>query len=200
MRIDADGAPNAYHPEDKGLDLLKHAGKPGDWQGIVTDEGGQPLLQGPRDPFPGYYVSQTTLFDKSKKRTDPNCYVDARKIPYIVLPKGEGLEQLSGVRLGDFAAIIYAPGRLAYAIFADRGPKGKIGEGSIALAESLGIPSSPRTGGVAGDVIYLVFPGSGNSRPRTLQEINTEGSRLFKAWGGKGRLAAYFPEYSWEGR
>ena len=78
------------------------------------------------------------------------------------------------------------------------GPEGKIGEGSMALAESLGIPSSPRTGGVPNDVIYVVFPGSGNGRPRTLREINTETARLFKAWGGTARLAACFPEYPWK--
>ena len=71
MRIDADGAPNAYHPEDKGLDFLKHAGKPGDWQGLVTNSRGQLVIQGPYDPCPGYYISQTSLFDKTKKKTDP---------------------------------------------------------------------------------------------------------------------------------
>lgn len=199
MRIDADGAPNAYHPQDRGLDLLEHAGKPGDWQGIALAADGQPLIQGPRDPFPGYYISQTSLFDPGKPSTDPNRYVDATKIPYIVLSKEEELKQRGGARLGDFVAVIHVPSRrLASAIVADMGPKGKIGEGSMALAESLSIPSSPRTGGVPNDVIYVVFPGSGNGRPRTLREIDTETARLFKAWGGTARLAACFPEYAWK--
>jgi hypothetical protein len=199
MRIDADGAPNAYHPEEKGLDLIKHAGRPGDWHGIVTDGRGQPLIQGPQDPYPGYYISQTSLFDKTKKPTDPRCYVDARVIPYIVLPGDPRLREAYGARLGDFAAVINTTNcQMAFAIFADEGPKGKIGEGSIALAELLQIPSSPRTGGVEGDIMYVVFPGSGNGQPRTVQEIDREGERAFNQWGGPGRLAACFPEYQWD--
>jgi hypothetical protein len=199
MRIDADGAPNAYHPEDKGLDLLKYAGRPGDWQGIVTDSSGHPLLQGPRDPYPGYYISQTSLFNKAKKRTDPTCYVDARAIPYIVLPKDPILTTDGGVRLGDFAAVINTRNhRLTFAIFADQGPRGKIGEGSIALAELLQIPSSPRTGGIEGDIIYVLFPGSGNGQPRTRRDISREGQRAFRAWGGLSRLGSCYPEYQWD--
>jgi hypothetical protein len=37
---------------------------------------------------------------------------------------------------------------------------GKYGEGSIALARALGIPSSPRNGGCADGVTFVVFPGS----------------------------------------
>ena len=199
MRIDADGAPNAYHPEDKGLDFLKHAGNPGDWQGLVTDSLGQPVIQGPHDPYPGYYISQTSLFDKTKQRTDPARYVDARAIPYIVLPAEPGLKESGRARLGDFAVVVNARNRLmAFAIFADQGPRGKIGEGSIALAELLQIPSSPKTGGVDGDIIYVVFPGSGNGQSRTTQEIHREGERAFNQWGGPGRLAACFPEYQWD--
>src|SRR5271154_5866982 len=40
MTIDADGAPNAYNPEDTGLDDLYNAGQPGHWDGIVQDEDG----------------------------------------------------------------------------------------------------------------------------------------------------------------
>jgi hypothetical protein len=199
MRVDADGAPNAYHPEDKGLDLLQHAGSPGNWQGLVTDDRGRPLIQGPFDPYPGYYLSQTSLFNKNRKRTDPACYVDARTIPYIVLPGEPGLTAKSPVRLGDFAVVVNVRNRrIAGAIFADRGPRGKIGEGSIALAELLQIPSSPRTGGLDGDIIYVVFPGSGNGRPHSPREIARKGEQAFKAWGGLPRLAACFPECRWD--
>jgi hypothetical protein len=199
MRIDADGAPNAYHPEDKGLDFLKHAGKPGDWQGLVTDSRGQPIIQGPHDPYPGYYISQTSLFDKNKQRTDPVRYVDARAIPYIVLPSEPTLKESGRARLGDFAVVINARNRrMAFAIFADQGPRGKVGEASIALAELLHIPSSPKTGGLDGDVVYVVFPGSGNGQPRTIQEIDREGERAFKHWGGPTRLATCYPEYQWD--
>ena len=40
MKIDADGALRAYHPDEApGLDQLEHAGAPGNWWGIVTDDG-----------------------------------------------------------------------------------------------------------------------------------------------------------------
>jgi hypothetical protein len=199
MRIDADGAPNAYHPEDKGSDFLKHAGKPGDWQGLVTDSRGQPVVQGAHDPYPGYYISQTSLFDRTKARTDPGRYVDARLIPYIVLPSEPALKEPGGARLGDLAVVVNARNRrLAFAIFADQGPRGKVGEGSIALAELLEIPSSPKTGGADGDIVYVVFPGSGNGQPRTAAEIYREGGKAFQQWGGPSRLAACFPEYQWD--
>jgi hypothetical protein len=40
MAIDADGALRAYHPNDRsGLDALAHAGHPGNWWALVTDNG-----------------------------------------------------------------------------------------------------------------------------------------------------------------
>src|SRR5262245_58821807 len=87
MAIDADGAPNAYHPDNTGLDELANAGVPGHWNGIITDRKGHPLVQQESDPFPGYYISCTSLEDDAKKFSDPNRYVDASKIPYVALPE-----------------------------------------------------------------------------------------------------------------
>jgi hypothetical protein len=58
------------------------------------------------------------------------------------------------------------------------------------LAEALGINSSPRHGGQDGNVVYLIYPGSGNGRPRKLEEILTHSNQLFEAWGGPGGLKA----------
>jgi hypothetical protein len=74
MTIDADGAPNAYNPDDTGLDELANAGAPAHWNGIITDRDGNPLIQQRERsfyPFPGYYISCTSLSDKTKKFTDP---------------------------------------------------------------------------------------------------------------------------------
>lgn len=193
MTIDADGAPDAYHPEDTGLCYLANAGKPGNWWGIATDEENRPLIQGPGDPYPGYYVSTTSLQDKTLDVKDPDRYVDATTIPYFVLPGGMG----AGARIGDFGlALNKKNGRLGYAIFADVGPRDKIGEGSIALAEALRIPTpvNRKGGGIKDGVIYVVFPGSGDRKPRTVREIRSEGERLFKEWGGMKKLKACFPE------
>ena len=195
LAIDADGAPNAYHPEDKGLDYLANAGKPGNWWAIVTEDGkasGQPVVQGGDAPFPGYYVSTTALEDTAKPVKSPARYVDSSKVPYVVLPPQLLSSKTEGsARLGDFAAVVNTrSGKVAYALVADRGPKDKLGEGSIALAEALGIASSPKKGGTASGVAYVVFPGSGNGKPRTLSEINTEGERLLNAFGGAAKLTS----------
>ncbi len=191
MAIDADGAPNAYGPHDKGLDLTVHARSQNGWAGVLVDQRGQPVLQ-KRGPYRGYYVSTTSLEDASTSRaSDPRKYVDARKIPYIVLPLE--VTRRFGVRLGDLAVVSNQNnGRLAYAIFADVGPSGKLGEGSMALAKALVLPSSPRNGGAEDGIRFLVFPGSGRGpgKHRTLKEINRSAAKLYKTWGGSKRLRA----------
>ena len=199
MAVDADGAPRAYHPEpdsDLGLDRLANAGRPGNWFAIVTDNGqpgGKPIVQRPNDPAPGFYVSLTSLQDQTKDRTDPLRYVDATQIPYIVLPPE--VQSKFDVQLGDFAVVINGKsGQHSEAIFADVGPRGKIGEGSIALANKLGIPSSPRDGGTDSGVVYVVFPLSGNGNPRSLDEIKSRADAQFEVIGGIAQLLACFPE------
>jgi hypothetical protein len=186
MTIDADGAPNAYNPQNTGLDDLKNAGEPGNWEGLAKDKNGNPYVQGPNDPFPGYYVSCTSLTDWDKDDSDPAKYVDASKIPFVVLPREVVRE--SGARIGDFAAVFnLRNGRSSYAIFAD---VGTMGEGSVALAKRLGIDADAREGGTRGPIRYLVFPGSGNGRPRTLGEIATVTEKLFQDWGGAAQINA----------
>ena len=181
MTIDADGAPNAYHPDNIGIDDLLNAGSLDYWPGLAKDENGKPFVQGPDDPFPGYYVSATALYDPTRARNDPSRYLDATKIPFVVLP--EGLMEGIGARLGDFAAVFNLQnGKSSYAIFGDTGPSDRIGEGSVALAENLGIRSDARYGGTARGILYLVFPGSGNGRPRPLEVINEEAEALLRAW------------------
>jgi hypothetical protein len=186
MAIDADGAPNAYNAQDTGLDDLVNAGRPGHWDGILADESGNPLVQGEDDPYPGYYISCTALSDRTKNSRDPGKFVDATKIPYIVLP-GEVSRQ-TGARLGDFAVVTnLRTGRSSYAIFADIGT---FGEGSVALAGNLGIWPDARQGGTRGGVLYLVFPGSGNRQPRPVEEINSETEKQLQGWGGMDQLTS----------
>ena len=181
MTIDADGAPNAYHPDNSGLDDLSNAGTPGTWEGLAKDQHGEPYIQGPDDPFPGYYVSETALADRTKPVSDPTRYVDASKVPFIVLPGG--MARQLGARPGDFAVVFnQRNGKSSYAIFGDVGPYDHLGEGSIALAENLGLRSDARNGGARRGIVYVVFPGSGNGRPRPVEEIDAEGQKLLYAW------------------
>lgn len=193
MAIDADGALRAYHPRDRrGLDSLAHAGRKGDWWALVTDNGkpnGRPVVQGKSDPAPGYYVSTTALYDPGNPNPrDPHRYVDAAKIPYVVLhPRA-----LNHARLGDFATVVnLRNGKLSSAIVADESaPDLPIGEGSIALAKALGIDADPRRGGQDAGVVYVIYPGSGNGKPRQFGEIFGTSKQLFEAWGGLNKLKA----------
>lgn len=197
MTIDADGAPTAYHPDDAGLDRLENAGKPGNWWAVVTDNGdpdGTPVLQDEREPAPGFFISTTALQDRNRDWADPRRYVDATSVPYIVLPG-----QVPNARLGDFAAVIRpSTGALAYAIFADIGPPAHLGEGSIALAERLGVNPDARHGGTSEPLLYLLFSGSGDGRPHNAGEITREAEIRFRQWGGVARARACF-ESSAEG-
>ena len=193
LTIDADGAYRAYHPVDQlGLDSLAHAGRPGNWWALVTDNGesnGRPVVQGKLDPAPGYYVSTTALYDSGNPDLrDPHRYIDAVKIPFVVLhPKA-----LQYARLGDFATVAnLRNGKISSALVADvSAPDLPVGEGSIALAEALDIDSSPRHGGTDGEIVYLVYSGSGNGRPKSLRETVLTSRQLLEDWGGLKKLTA----------
>jgi hypothetical protein len=191
LAIDADGAFRAYHPNNRlGLDTIEHAGRPGNWWALATDTGqptGRPVVQGKSDPAPGYYVSMTALFDAAQaNERDPHRFVDAATIPYVVLPP-VGLKH---AKLGDFATVVnLRNGKVAGAIVADESaPELKIGEGSIALAVALRIDSNPRSGGIEHGVAYVIYPGSGNGKPRGLDEIAATSQRYFQSWGGLQKL------------
>jgi hypothetical protein len=201
LAIDADGGRHAYRDDDKGLDTIKNA-CPTDraklCYGILERTPGDRVKQA--QPNDAYYVSPTTLVDKSRRETDQDRYVDAEQVAYLALPlrtltrmaAAKGLGTLS-LGLGDLAFVRNRKnGKSAFAIFADVGPAGKIGEGSIALADALNIPSSPRHGGAADGVQVVVFPGSGDRRPKPQTDIDREGRAAFERWGGPARLDACF--------
>jgi hypothetical protein len=191
LAVDADGAFRAYHPNNRlGLDTIEDAGRPGNWWALATDTGepsGRPVVQGKSDPAPGYYVSMTSLFDAANpNERDPRRFVDAVSIPYVVLPP-VGFKH---AKLGDFATVFNRRnGKVAEAIVADESaPELKMGEGSIALAVALGIDSNPRSGGIEHGVAYVIYPGSGNGKPRALDDIVSTSRRYFQTWGGLQKL------------
>jgi hypothetical protein len=189
MTIDADGAPNAYAPRDRGLDFTSNARGPEGWMAVVTNQRGRPVLQR-SGPYRGYYISTTSLEQANvRDERNPERYVDARKIPYIALPPD--FARAFGISLGDRAVVVNQDnGRSAYAIFADVSPKGRIGEGSIALAKALGIPANPRHDGVEHGITYLIFSGSAAHAKGhiTARNVRISAAQLYRAWGGKQRL------------
>lgn len=186
LAIDADGCPRAYGPNNSGLDWTANAGYPGNWWGVVTDSNGDPIIQGSSDPYPGMYVSSTSLVRSGYSNTNPLRYVDSENIPYIALPSS--LQSLAGIQKGDLAYVRNTTnGQSSYAYFADTGPGGKLGEGSMYLADQLGIDSSPRTGGTSSGIIdYIVFPqsGLGQGSHLTIAQINSMGQAELSAAGG----------------
>jgi Fungal chitosanase of glycosyl hydrolase group 75 len=198
--IDADGAYHAYHPKPDsslGLDYLGNAGTPGNWWALVTNNGqpsGTPLIQKATDPAPGFYISTTSLEDTSLPASNPRRYVDSESINFIVLPGGLGLNQ----KLGDFAVVINPKNsKVGFAVYADAGPRNKIGEGSIALAKALGVPNNPKNGGVGHGIVWIVFPGSKTGWPLTQAQINQQAGALFQQWGGLAQAKACFPDLPW---
>jgi hypothetical protein len=191
MYIDADGAPNAYGPHNRGLDFTANAVRGGRFLSVALHPDGRPVIQR-SGRFKGYYVSTTSLHNAAGSAASPSTYVDARKIPYIVLPP-EFMKQF-GAALGDLAVVTnQRNGKSSFAIFADVGPHGKIGEGSVALARALGLNGDPRYGGTGNpDIAYLVFPqsGLGPGKLRSASAIRSSALRVFRRWGGDRRLRA----------
>lgn len=168
MMIDADGAngqssapvyaPKGFTPEP--LDYLANAGGPGNWYGVVTDQHGNPIVQKEGDPMPGAYVSATSYRYKGHPSTDPRAYVDANSVVFIVLPSHWRKEAI-GIVLGCYAEIHDTKhGKTVVGVVADFGPKGKLGEASIACAREFGVPSSPKSGGTEEKrFVYTFWPG-----------------------------------------
>ena len=101
------------------------------------------------------YLPDTSAVDSSGNP------LDASTLPFIVIPLPSSRFRYGdhGISAGQVALVLYGD-RMIYGIFGDAGPSAIIGEGSFAMAQALGIPSSPRTGGVDSGVTYLVFTGA----------------------------------------
>jgi hypothetical protein len=194
MAVDADGAPNAYHPDDSGLDFLANAGYPTEswWNSVLVTDPNNPRRAYTQSSgeFAGYFVSKTSLEDKSKAVTDPARYVDASKVPYLVFP-GSFYRMKGTGRLGDLGyAINSSNGKTTPFVVADVGPRNaQLGEVSMALAEGLGGTNvNPRTGAGAPQcrMLYIVFPYSSRSHtwPLSVVEVERHTKSLLDEAGG----------------
>lgn len=165
MRVDVDGAPNAYGPPGKPtLDNEEnaHDKETGKIVGYLThhDDGRTPVIQRADDPCPGYYISTTGYTDiKNKSERDPRKYVNAAKINYVVLSK---VAKLYGTELGDFVAVYSRKyNKSVYAIIGDTGNISGA-EGSLALINALGYHVIDGRSGDTdpGDITIRYFPHS----------------------------------------
>ena len=193
--VDADGAPNAYHPNDKGLDYLANAGYPNTswWKSVLVEDPDKPgsAYKQLGGPFEGYFVSKTSLQDLSKPETDTSRYVDATSVPYFIFP-GSFYKRKGTGQLGDLGyAFNLSTGDASPFVVADIGPQNaKLGEISIALAEGIGGKNvNPRNGhGVPeGNILYIIFPYSSKSNPWPLtnDEIRRASEAFLNSVGGR---------------
>jgi hypothetical protein len=168
------------------------------WCALVIDPAtSRPFVQRAGDPFPGFYVSKTSLFDPDAKAhpENPRNYVDAARIPFLV--RHTPIER-QGVALGDFAAVVKngSTPTVAFAIVADQGPsKGHLGEGSRALHVALG---NHGKGGIGSrDLIYIFFKKSHRTPPwkagTSADDVVRSAQYLFNRWGGLARVQQLFP-------
>jgi hypothetical protein len=148
-------------------------------------------------PYPGYFLSATTLVDETAPTRDDGCrpghYMDSEKIPFIVLPRGG----FGKVGIGDVAIVrMEADGRsrLVYAIVGDGGPAHRIGEGSIALNQLLLSKSGPAMNtrdvyaiDVSGRAVSMLVLGgtkalfNGDYSPQNIQAV---AAARFRQWSG----------------
>ena len=179
-----------------GLDDPKH----GAAGGALKIDGQRVIQEAPGLPGYGYYISPTSLVDRTyTSERDPRRYVDPLKTPYVALPLAVVAEFedkyhvrhgiRGGARLGDICLVVnHRTGQQVFAVFADVGPSDKIGEGSIELAKRLGIENtSPINGGApAGTISYVIFPGSGRGQGYipSNREIHEQGQYLIRGWRG----------------
>src|SRR5438477_3861858 len=157
--VDADGSngqngnPFAYRKDDKGLDALANAGYPNrSWRDVLAAD---PQTGKPKDDGNGNWYSKTTY--EWKGRPVETRYVDSTTVPYVVVNPHVRMKA-KGVVIGCKARVTYKSGKKKAkkidAVVADVSGGADIGELSIAAAEELGIPSSPRHGGVNSGVTF----------------------------------------------
>jgi hypothetical protein len=151
--IDADGSPRCYGPvgiKPTPLDNLANAGRPGNWWGIATHNdtpSGQPITQSDKDPYPGFFVSTTAYKVPGYFNGDTRRELNSEVIPFMVVP----IRLVSSVR----GIVVGCKGRITDnrtgifvdVVVGDLGPNNHLGEGSIAAAAALKLPTSAKRGG-----------------------------------------------------
>ena len=193
----------AYHPLDFGprskwmppgrrrsfgLDAPENGGRSLDdaWGWYI--ENGHAVIQGDRDPAPGYLVSTTKLRNHELPESDPRAYHDSAGAPGWTLPSSDLSKY--GIELGDLALIEFGPYR-QWAQACDWGHHGRLVELSVWLCNQLGIPDCARSGGVSSGVKITAIPRSrvhivdskGRPRPGTREEIAQAGEAAARAAG-----------------
>ncbi|MRX41373.1 hypothetical protein GJU43_18960 [Flavobacterium sp. LC2016-23] len=201
LALNLDGARHAYHPNNEGLlynlnggitkeEAVQNKFKKSRGYGIAKKRIGQTnMYQGYIQPD-GYYVSQTTPYNRNQPDSSYTKYADAETIPYITLSPAW---KARGIKNCDMAFVINLDnGKESAAIFADYRGNDKKMEISLALAQALEIPVATRQSssydttktvtryvGIESrrlKVYYFIHSGDGDGK--TAEEIKEKGRKL----------------------
>lgn len=178
---------------------------------IAFRKSGKPCL-----PVNGYLISATALHKRTHEACAQDAYVDALKVPALVLP-GRSKDgrpttfQVKGVEVGDLVVAVGPSKQVIYGVVGDTGPATKLGEASIAMNGLLLGKTQPPVNyqqirgrgqfrGQGWDVpqaSILILSGTRNSdRPfLTETEIETAVKTRFEQFGGQERLDACSNQY-----
>jgi hypothetical protein len=155
------------------------------------------------DSFKGFFISQTSVnINPQLGICDQNRYVDSLTINAVVYPKKTIWKSQGIVTDGSDLVVTRnrANGQIEFAIHGDKGPKNKIGEGSIALTSALlkkNVSSDATYSQISNFVVpsvdYIVFPANDvvkhyKGSKIDQSKINEYGAKVFKEWGGLERL------------
>jgi len=199
--LDADGSPRAYNEANTGLENNANGqdATTKKWFAVVTDTNGIPIKQSANDPFPGNYISTTSLENQGIADVrSARRYIDPEKVAFFVMPGGKPSKfGQMGIKLGDIGLIYNTlTKKHSFAIFADSGPKAIIGEGSILLANKIGVKANINSKGrIVGGldepaILYIVFPKSSKAPYQEVTQtlIDTLGQQEADKLGGVNKI------------
>ena len=151
----------------------------------------------------GYFVAATTLKQDGAALPDgcaPSRYLDAEKIPFIVMPD----DAFGNARTGDLVVgrLRGAPAdRVVYGVVGDTGPIAQFGEASIAFNRALVAKSAPIVNDhdvdsldIDGGAVTLVLLGGTKSQLNgdySAENIASVGRREFARWNADPSAPAH---------
>jgi hypothetical protein len=168
------------------------------WKSVFVNKDGRPCIFSSGENK-GYFASMTAVDNgniKDKGECDCNYYLDATKIPAIVLPKGKNALSLLGAKKENLV-IAYNPEtkKVTYAIIGDTGPASNLGEGNILMNQSLlknvqyetNRQSINRALNISKSIIICVIPTESTShlKPYSEEKIKAECENWIRKSGFK---------------
>ncbi len=156
------------------------------WKNVLVEKpDGKPCIF-QKGLYKGFFASKTAVNNgllADKGECDCNLYLDAKKVPAMVLPKGDNaLKKFQAAPEDLVIAYNLKTQKLVYAIIGDTGPAGNLGEGNILMNQRLkNLTSYPQSRPainnalVVGDsVLITIIPNSKKGSIKHFTEENIE--------------------------